>query len=290
MSSTRRTANTKHGQRKKFLIIHADDLGMAHSINGATFEAFQAGAISSASVMVPCPWFPEVAAYTMKRRDLDIGVHLTITSEWPNYKWGGVSIIRDASALVDPLGYFWPRPDLARADILELEAEMRAQITRAIRARIRPTHVDTHMFALLSQPALTEAYIRIAREFHLPFLMPHIGPNLSLLRHCLLDRDFTTNIVMARPEWSPQHWKDHYIDLIRALKPGLNQLIAHLGYDDQELRGITAGYNTWDAAWRQRDFDVIMSKEFRSVCREDEICIIDWRDVLRLGSAGDLSG
>src|SRR6478752_1105787 len=75
----------------KLLILHADDVGLSHSEDSATITAFNKGGITSASIMVPCPWFPEIAAYAKQHPELDWGIHLTFTSEWKNYKWDGVA-------------------------------------------------------------------------------------------------------------------------------------------------------------------------------------------------------
>lgn len=154
-------------------ILHVDDVGMCHGANQAFLELFRAGRVTCGSVMVPCPWFPEIAAAAADDPSLDLGVHLTLTSEWPQYRWRPLSTTSPASGLLDDGGFF-PRnlPALAPRVVPEAaEAEMRAQVDRAIAAGIAPTHLDTHMGAALL-PALIDAYLRVARDYGLPALLP----------------------------------------------------------------------------------------------------------------------
>src|SRR5919107_3609608 len=101
----------------KLLIVHGDDLGVAHSVNAATAKAFETGLVNSASVMVPCPWLPEIAAYARAHGDADLGLHLTLTSEWKTYRWGGVLPRDRAPTLYDAEGYLYPTEDVAAARI-----------------------------------------------------------------------------------------------------------------------------------------------------------------------------
>src|SRR5580765_1490190 len=161
-----------HPRDSKLLIIHADDLAAPHSINVASFDALDKGTISSASIMVPTPWITEVAAYAKVHPNADLGLHLTLTSEWETYRWGSVSPSDEVPSLLDPDGTF-PNDEAkvaARAKPAEAEREIRAQIERALALGIRPTHLDSHMGALFTTPDLLATYVKVAREYHLPFL------------------------------------------------------------------------------------------------------------------------
>src|SRR6266550_7013952 len=124
----------------KLLIVHADDLGMARSVNAATIKAFESGLVSSGSIMVPCPWLPEIAAYARSHPDADLGLHLTLTSEWKLYRWGPVLGKDRVPSLLDGNGYLYHLEDEAAShmDVKEAEAEIRAQIARARALGIQP--------------------------------------------------------------------------------------------------------------------------------------------------------
>src|SRR5262249_39809210 len=141
---------------QKLLIVHADDLGMAHSVNRASIKALETGLVSSASIMVPCPWLPEIAAYAKAHPQADLGLHLTLTSEWKQLRWGPVLGRERASSLVDSDGYFYSLESEAAAhmDVREAESEIRAQIERAKTLGIKPTHLDSHMGTLYQNKAL----------------------------------------------------------------------------------------------------------------------------------------
>jgi predicted glycoside hydrolase/deacetylase ChbG (UPF0249 family) len=161
---------------RRVAILHEDDVGMCHGANAAFLELSKSGALTCGSVMVPCPWFPEAARAAAADPSLDLGVHLTLTSEWPSYRWGPITRAPASSGLIDDEGYF-PRNVAALAARVVPEAaetEMRAQLDRALAFGIDVTHLDTHMGAALS-PALVEAYCRIGEEYRLPVLMPRRG-------------------------------------------------------------------------------------------------------------------
>jgi predicted glycoside hydrolase/deacetylase ChbG (UPF0249 family) len=158
---------------RRGVILHADDVGMCHGANTAFVELSRIGALTCGSVMVPCPWFPEIAHIAAAETTLDLGVHLTLTSEWPSYRWGPLTRAGAGSGLVDDDGYF-PRTVAALAAAVDpgaAELEMRAQVDRALSFGIDVTHIDTHMGAALSPPLL-DAYCRIGNDYRLPVLLP----------------------------------------------------------------------------------------------------------------------
>lgn len=157
----------------RVLALHIDDVGMCHGANVAFVELSRSGGVTCGSIMVPCPWFREIADAAVADLTLDLGVHLTLTSEWPQYRWGPLSTTSRASGLIDDQGYF-PRNCLALRPQLNVEAaetEFRAQIDRALAAGVDVTHLDTHMGAAVV-PELVDVYIRLGREYRLPILLP----------------------------------------------------------------------------------------------------------------------
>lgn len=263
----------------KLLIIHADDLAVSHAEDRASFAALDRGAASSASIMVPCPWLTEVAEYAKAHPDADLGLHLTLTSEWRNYRWGPVASRDQVPGLLGPDGNLWPEvpPVLKNATPAEIEKEIRAQIERAMQVGIRPTHLDSHMGTLFV-PAYFPVYVKVAREYGLPFLamrMPGApAPMLALLK----DTDILPNIVMATGG-KPEDWAAYYLGVIRSLKPGLTELIVHMAYDDAEMQAITEGHPAYGSAWRQRDFDVITGPQLRQALKDNQVTLIGWRAI-----------
>lgn len=269
----------------KLLIIHADDLAVAHSEDIASFDALDKHAASSASIMIPCPWLNEVAAYAKAHPDADFGLHLTLTAEWQTYRWGPVSPKEQVSSLLDPSGYLWPEtgPAVQHIKADEAEREIRAQIERAVALGIDPTHLDSHMAVLFSRPDLFAVYVKVAHEYKLPFL-GMLGPSVSpALRALLSDKDIVPDaIIMATPQVSSANWMNFYADAIRNVKPGLTEIIVHLGHDDAELQAVTINHPDYGAAWRERDYNVITSPELKKVIEDNHVILIHWRDIKKL--------
>ncbi len=155
----------------RIVVGHQDDIGMCHGANMAFLDLVGRGVITSASVMVPCPWFLEVAEMAAARPELDIGIHLTLTSERRTYRWRPLTGVSGAGGLVDGDGYFWRSAAEVRAHAHPgaVEAELRAQIEAARRAGIRATHLDCHMGTAFA-PEFIDIYLRLGEEFDLPVL------------------------------------------------------------------------------------------------------------------------
>jgi predicted glycoside hydrolase/deacetylase ChbG (UPF0249 family) len=266
----------------KLLIIHADDLAVAHSEDAASFAALDQHAVTSASIMVPCPWLTEVAAYAKNHPDADLGLHLTLSSEWKSYRWGSVAPRDQVPSLFDSPGYLWPETELAASNIKpgEAEREIRAQIERAIAMGIHPTHLDSHMGVLFARPELFAVYAKVAREYKLPFLAVQSSDAPKELMSLLTDKDIVLDsVVIANPTIAPGEWKKFYANAIQNLKPGVTEIIVHLGHDDAELQAVTVDHPDYGAAWRQRDYNVVTSPEFKKALEDNHVILIHWKDL-----------
>ena len=269
----------------KLLIIHADDLAVAHSEDAASFEALDKRAASSASIMVPCPWLSEVADYAKAHPDADLGLHLTLTSEWKTYRWGPIESKNRVPSLLDPLGMLWPSTELAAQNIkpADAELELRAQIEHAIAAGIRPTHIDSHMGVLFSRPELFSVYMKLAREYKLPFLAVRDPGVFPALQPLLSGKDLVLDsVVMASPDVAQAEWRHFYVNAVSKLKPGVTELIVHLAYDNAEMQAVAVDHPDYGSAWRQRDYDVVTSPEFKKALQDNHVILIRWKDLGKL--------
>lgn len=280
---------------KKYLIIHADDAGMCHSENMATFFAMEKGIVSSASIMVPCPWFKEAAEYAKKHPEKDFGVHTTLTSEWKDYRWGPVAPKDKVPSLVDEEGYLWhevePLAQHAKAE--EVEIELRAQIERARQFGVPITHIDTHMGGVIARPDIAQVYIKLGLEYNIPILFlrdakrlaeenPAIAEHVAAAVKLLESKGLP---VLDRLE---QHGSGSIVEdcqtyeaVLRGLKPGVTQLIIHLGYANEELRAITGS-----AQARDNDRVVFTDPKMIALIKKLGIEVITWKQFREMFQTG----
>jgi len=273
-----------YSKETKLLIIHADDLGVAHSENAASTTAMEKGVVNSASIMVPCPWFPEIAAYARRRPAADFGLHLTLTSEWKHLKWGPVSLRDKVPGLINKNGFFYESVDslYKTATVAEVEMELRAQIERAKQFGIDPTHLDSHMGALFGRSDFLKVLINLGREYKIPvmlgkFFFQALGVNVDSVvnnRDVLLDM-----IYIASPEDYKKGMKEYYTRVLKSVQPGVNCLILHAAYDNDEMRAVTIDHPDYGSAWRQADFDFFTSEECRQLLKDQSIKLITWREI-----------
>jgi chitin disaccharide deacetylase len=267
----------------KLVIVHADDLGMTHSVNAASIKGLESGLVNSASIMVPCPWFPEMADYAKAHPEADLGLHLTLTSERVFYRWGPVAPRDKVPSLVDSNAYFhlnWTQT--THVDAKEVELELRAQIERAMAMGVRPTHLDSHQYRLFENgKEIFQGVLRVAHDYKLPLFMvrdwfadrPYLESSLSP------DDLVVDHTVTIDPGVAPEKWGDFYTTALKNLQTGVTVFIIHLAFDDEEMRAATRERDTWGAAWRQRDFNFFTSAEFRALVREQNIKLVTWREL-----------
>jgi len=268
----------------KLLIVHADDIGLAQSVNDATNKAFASGGITSGSIMVPCPWFADFAEHYKSHPDLDVGIHITLTSEWDYYKFGGVLPSTEIPSLLDENGYFYPTTEEVgqHADPLEAEKEIRAQIDRAISYGIKPTHLDTHMGSVLAKPELVQIYMKLSKEYNIPvfaprmmlFAMPEEIRETVKKEYVLVDRMFMLD------DFGPDaSWEEEYGKMIEKVSPGLNVMIVHLAYDNAEMQAVAINHPAFGATWREKDLNYVQSQTFHDLLKEKEIQLVTWKEI-----------
>lgn len=268
----------------RLLVIHADDLGMSHSVNRASFEALEKGWITSASILVPCPWFPEVARWAKEHPNADLGIHLALTSEWADLRWGPVSGVGRVPSLVDSHGYFpVDTPEVVQnAKTSDVEYELRSQIERAKNAGIQVTHLDMHMAGMVASAELFGVYRKLRDDYKLPILLEPSGTHGSPEKISVPAEEISVQrVITMEPGVARNNWLDWYKKQLAPLPPGVYQLIVHLAYDDEEMRGATWDHPDWGAAWRQRDLEMVKSAEFRQFLKEQGFVLVTWRELAK---------
>ena len=274
-----------YDENTKLLIIHADDIGLAHSENLATFLALKIGMVSSGSIMMPCPWVAEVADFVKENPTADLGLHLTLTSEWKHMKWGSVAPLGKVSSLVDSLGFFYS--DCLefgqKAKVDEVEIELRAQIEKAFKMGIRPTHFDTHMGCLVyNSPEVFGVYLKLGREYKIPVMLsrfflqaaPQEFKDLIQADDVILE-----NVAMASPNDFESGMADYYKNFLMNLSPGVQMMLIHTAFDNAEMQAISVDHPLWGAKWRQEDFDFFTSETCREILEKENIKLITWREI-----------
>jgi predicted glycoside hydrolase/deacetylase ChbG (UPF0249 family) len=277
------------GPSKRLLIVHADDAGMSHAVNLATIEALERGIVSSTSILVPCPWFSEFAAYARKHPERDYGVHLTLTSEWELYRWGPVAPRDQVPSLVDKEGYLWRDngPVVANVKLKEAEVELRAQIERARQFGVPLSHLDTHMGSLLSRPDLLELYVNLGIEYNLPIMFTRqaTDPRMLLAYPALrgrgqqlldaLDRHHLpvlASVVMLYQGGENDVRKRRYLNAFEKLPKGVSEVIVHCGIDNAELSAITSS-----ATLRDSDRRIVTDPEVRADLERLGVSLTNWK-------------
>jgi predicted glycoside hydrolase/deacetylase ChbG (UPF0249 family) len=271
-----------YGVEDRLLIINGDDVGMCHAANVASIDSLENGLMTSATIMVPCPWFPEIAAYAAGHPEVDLGIHLTHTSEWKKYRWGPVSSRDSVPGLVDPQGYLWPSIEevYANATPEQAEREGRAQILKARQAGVDITHLDSHMGTLQYDIRYHVAYQRLASEFVLPLRMASQETLVSfgaghlraeLAQEGILCPDYLIYGERKSGEAVGDYWRR----MLRGLRPGVTELYIHASVDGEELRQITG-------SWRERvaEYELFTrDAEVRALLKEQGVRRIGYRAI-----------
>jgi len=270
----------------KILIVNGDDTGMCHAANLATIECLEKGAMRSATIMVPCPWFPEIAAYAKQHPDKDFGIHLCHTSEWVKYRWGPVADRSLVPGLLDPDGYLWHEVEdvYQHAKPGEALIEGRAQIKKALAAGIDVTHLDSHMGTLQLRPDYIKVYVQLAREFNLPLRMasqetlarfgqPDLRPQVAA--QGILFPDY---FVYDELKDEQNGVKDFWLRIVKNLKPGVTELYIHAGLPTDELKAVTGSWST-----RAQEYEVFTNDaDMKRLLKEQNIILMGYRPIREL--------
>jgi len=280
----------------KVVIFHADDIGMFQSTIEAYTDLVEFGLLSAASVMTPCPWFPSIVKYNRENfsSKIDLGVHLTLTSEWEGYRWRPLTTSDSMEELIDSYGCF--KQDIclnySKNIVSAIESEFKSQIDLAISQGLDITHIDTHMLTAW-HPEFLESYINLGKFYKLPTL---------LVKNDLFNffRDINSSIVKQSFEAQQQYTKEStffpYIDyfyhmpltgdgdrvdqiknILVSLPPGLTHFTIHPAKDTAELRAVT---DDWPS--RVADYEAFMSNRLKKIVKECGIYVCGYRNILNI--------
>ncbi|MBN1348369.1 polysaccharide deacetylase family protein [candidate division KSB1 bacterium] len=286
-----------YAKTDRLLIINADDFGMCHAENVATMELLEKKVITSATAMVPCPWFKEAADFCQTHPDADVGIHLTLTNEWKRYKWGPVASKNSVPSLITENGFFPPDCKTVEisADTGQVRLELQAQIERAIKMGITPTHLDNHMgsvYGLETGRDFLEIIFDLCVAYRLPFrlpinisdelkqaLPPGVAEQFALRTQQAQARgvvviDYLISTKMKKPY---EAFKAGVIDQLKALKPGITEMYIHTALPTDEMKAISN-------AWQHREFEyrIFQDPEVQKIIRDEKIKLIGWRDLMLL--------
>jgi len=276
----------------KVLLMHCDDAGMCEEANIAVSNYFITGDIRSAAVMIPCPYAEAMVQWAKTQGSPDLGVHLTLTSEWKTWRWGTVADSVNVPGLIDPEGKMWHDvPDvLMHATAEEVETEVRAQINKVLGMGFRPTHIDTHMGTLYGSIDYLKVFLKIAKEYNLPanaidLSDPAIAENFRKEGYPI-----TTEVVDLLNEYplpkldnfssvpngkSYEEKRENFFALVSSLKPGLTEIIFHPSVETDNLKTIT---NSWQQrVWEAELFSDPLVKKF---FEDNGIVLITWKEIM----------
>lgn len=286
----------------KVLILHIDDVGMSYDSNLGTIKAMEEGVANSLSMMMPCPWIPGFFKYLDKHPNTDAGLHLTLTSEWGDYRWGPLAGKPMVPGLVDNEGAIWPSvvATATHASPDEIETEIRAQLDRSRTMGWEPTHLDSHMGTLFATKDYLERYLKVGMDEGIPVMFPG-GHNSMILKTTAatgLTKDMTDAI--GKQLWNANlpvlddlhnisyDWKgeknmtdselqtyktDRYISTIEQLKPGLTMVIMHCTWPTEVFGEISTSGQT-----RKGDMLAMMDPAFKKYLEDNNIVLTTWRE------------
>ncbi len=273
------------------VMVHADDLGMCHAANAAFVPLVDFGIVTCGSVMMPCAWVPEMAAWCRAHPQADVGVHITLTSEWDGLRWRPVSTADPKSGLLDQEGYLWRSNTevYAHMDADAAIAEMRAQIDLALKLGIDVTHIDTHMGTVM-HPQLLPAYVKLALEYRIPAMLPRLDPDKmaawgvppemgqTLLGQ--LDALVAAGFPVLDHICAAREQGDHlsiYQELFDSTPAGITHLLLHPSVPGSDIEAITDS-----ATYRIQDYQTFLRTELQAHITAQNIRLIGYRHLRNL--------
>jgi len=271
--------------QKRAVIFHIDDIGMCHRANRGFLDLAENGFVTCGSVMVPCPWFREIAEAAAADPGLDLGVHLTLTSEWQHYRWAPISTVSQASGLIDEDGFLWRDVASLRRHLVPeaAEAELRAQIERAQAAGIEPTHIDAHMAAAML-PELLDCHVRLGRDYGVVPVLPRkirfapepqsYGATVAGLDRAELP---VVDYIRATLPVAADAVESGHRKLVEELPAGVTHFALHCTAPG-DIEAITPQH----APWRTNEYALFASGAVREWCEAMGIVPIGYREIQRL--------
>ena len=278
---------------KKVIVLHADDAGMCEEANIAVKSMLAEGHIQSAAVMMPCPNAEDMIEWAKEHPDVDVGLHLTLTSEWKEYRWPSVSPVDEVPSLIDEEGKLWHEvPDVVQhASAEDVAKEVRAQIEKSLAMGYRPDHIDTHMGALFGHPDYTKAYMQIAMEYGIPAMVIDMGDPEVVARYKETGYPVTDEMIKYMESYtlpkldnftSAPNAKTYeekvaaFQGLIKSLQPGLTEIIFHPSVGTENLKSITG-------SWQQRIWEAEMfaDPELIQFFEDEGIIFTNWKEIMK---------
>jgi len=277
---------------QKVIILHADDIGMCPEANMSAKKQLTEGVIQSAAVMIPCPSAQEFISWANDRPNLDIGLHLTLTSEWKTYRWGTVSNAAEVPGLLDEDKKMWHEvPQVVEhASAEEVEKEIRAQIEQSIAWGHTPSHIDTHMGTLFGHPSYVKAYMKVAEEYGIPANIIDISNPKVLAEFRSKGYPMDDSVVKMSEAYSLpkldyftsapngktyENKIENFKTLILGLDSGLTEIIFHPSELTDNLKTIT---NSWQQrSWESQMFSDPDLIEF---FKDEGIIFTNWQEIM----------
>lgn len=276
----------------KALIVHVDDAGMSHDSNLGTVAALEKGSANSFSVMMPCPWVPEIVKYIKENPGVDAGLHLTFNAEWDEYRWGPVAGKLTTPGLVDSEGAMWGNTgetvEHATAD--EVETEIRAQLDRALTMGFTPTHMDSHMGTIFESPEFIARYIKVGIEKQIPIMVPGGAGKYTRIQY----KDFPVPMIKAMGQqiwrgglpvlddlhntsygWKREEKLEKYKEALRGMEPGVTMIIMHCTDPSEVFPVFTGSTET-----RLGDLEAVTHPEFKQVLEEEGIILTTFAELM----------